>query len=166
MAVAAMAPNRIAAAILNDVGPDVDAAGVERILTYVGKDRRFKSWDEAADTIAANQRSSFEHYTHDDWLKMARRNCREDNGEVRFDYDMAIVEPFKISGPDSAGRPVAAVRRPCPEAAARRARREERLADAPRLPRGCERSRPGWSSRPLPESATRPSSASLKRSPR
>ena len=30
---------------------------------------------------------------------MARRNCREDNGEIRFDYDMAIAEPFKTAGP-------------------------------------------------------------------
>ena len=30
---------------------------------------------------------------------MARRNCREDNGEIRFDYDMAIAEPFKTTGP-------------------------------------------------------------------
>ena len=99
MAVAAMALNRIVAAILNDVGPDVDVAGVERILTYVGKDRRFASWDEAANAIAANQAASFEHYGHEDWVRMARRNCREENGEVRFDYDMAIVEPFKTSGP-------------------------------------------------------------------
>ena len=30
---------------------------------------------------------------------MARRNCREENGEIRFDYDMAIAEPFKTTGP-------------------------------------------------------------------
>ncbi len=30
---------------------------------------------------------------------MAKRNCREENGEIRFDYDMAIAEPFKITGP-------------------------------------------------------------------
>jgi len=30
---------------------------------------------------------------------MAKRNCREDNGEICFDYDMAIAEPFKTSGP-------------------------------------------------------------------
>jgi pimeloyl-ACP methyl ester carboxylesterase len=30
---------------------------------------------------------------------MARRNCREANGEIRFDYDMAIAEPFKTVGP-------------------------------------------------------------------
>jgi pimeloyl-ACP methyl ester carboxylesterase len=99
MTIAAMAPQRIAASILNDVGPDIDAAGVARILTYVGKDARFASWDEAAEAIAANYGSSFERYTHDDWLKMAKRNCREEKGEIRFDYDMAIAEPFRTSGP-------------------------------------------------------------------
>ena len=99
MTIAAMAPQRIAAAILNDVGPDLDASGIGRILSYVGNDRRFKSWDEAADAIAANYGASFDRYTHDDWVKMAKRNCRDENGEIRFDYDMAIAEPFKTAGP-------------------------------------------------------------------
>ena len=98
MAVAVTAPQRIVAAVLNDVGPDVDPNGIERILTYVGKDPRFKSWDEAADTISANYGSSFDRFTHDDWVKMAKRNCREENGEIRFDYDMAIAEPFRNAG--------------------------------------------------------------------
>ena len=99
LTMAAMAPQRIFATIMNDVGPDVDVEGVNRILTYVGNDRRFGSWDEAADAIAANYGASFERYAHDDWVKMAKRNCREENGEVRFDYDMAIAEPFKTTGP-------------------------------------------------------------------
>jgi len=99
MVIAATAPQRISAAILNDVGPDVDPGGIDRILTYVGKDVRFKSWDEAADKIASNYGASFDRFTHEDWLKMARRNCREENGEIRFDYDMAIAEPFKTAGP-------------------------------------------------------------------
>jgi len=99
MTIAAVAPQRIAATILNDVGPDLDASGIGRILTYVGKDRRFSSWDEAADAIAANYGAAFDRYTHDDWLKMAKRNCREVDGEICFDYDMAIAEPFKTAGP-------------------------------------------------------------------
>jgi pimeloyl-ACP methyl ester carboxylesterase len=99
MVIAATAPQRIAAAILNDVGPDVDPEGISRILTYVGKDVRFKSWDAAADAIASNYGASFDRFTHDDWVKMAKRNCREQDGEIRFDYDMAIAEPFKIAGP-------------------------------------------------------------------
>ena len=99
MVLAATAPQRIAAAIINDVGPDVDPAGINRILTYVGKDVRFSSWDEAADTIAANYGSKFDRFTHSDWVAMAKRNCREENGEIRFDYDMAIAEPFRTAGP-------------------------------------------------------------------
>lgn len=98
MIIASTAPQRIAGAILNDVGPDVDGAGIGRILTYVGKDKRFESWDEAAETIAGNYGSAFERYSHEDWVAMAKRNCREENGEIRFDYDMAIAEPFKSIG--------------------------------------------------------------------
>ena len=99
MAVAAKSPQRIAAAILNDVGPDVDPGGVGRILTYVGNDARFGSWDEVARAISNNYGGAFDRYTHEDWVKMAKRNCREENGEIRFDYDMAIAEPFRSKGP-------------------------------------------------------------------
>jgi pimeloyl-ACP methyl ester carboxylesterase len=99
MLLASMAPQRIAAAILNDIGPDVDASGIGRILSYVGKDRRFSTWDEAADAIAANYGAAFVRYTRVDWVNMAKRNCREEDGEIRFDYDMAIAEPFKVAGP-------------------------------------------------------------------
>jgi len=99
MVIAATAPQRIAAAIINDVGPDVDPAGIDRILTYVGKDMRFASWDEAADTISGNYGGNFECFTHADWVAMAKRNCREEDGEIRFDYDMAIAEPFRTAGP-------------------------------------------------------------------
>jgi len=99
MVIAATAPQRIAAAIINDVGPDVDPSGIDRILTYVGKDVRFASWDEAAATIAGNYGGNFERFTHADWVAMAKRNCREENGAIRFDYDMAIAEPFKTAGP-------------------------------------------------------------------
>jgi pimeloyl-ACP methyl ester carboxylesterase len=99
MTVAAMAPQRIHAAILNDVGPELSSAGLDRIKSYVGHDVRFRTWDEAAEAIANNNRHVPPNYTHDDWLQMARRVCREVDGEVRFDYDMAIALPFQTSGP-------------------------------------------------------------------
>jgi pimeloyl-ACP methyl ester carboxylesterase len=99
MTLAAMAPSRIAAAILNDVGPELSRAGLDRIKSYVGKDLRFRSWDDAADTIAANNRHLPARFTHADWVKAARRVCRERNGEIVFDYDMAIIQPFNTPGP-------------------------------------------------------------------
>jgi pimeloyl-ACP methyl ester carboxylesterase len=97
MTVGAMAPQRIAGTILNDIGPQLTPAGLERIRTYVGKDVRFSSWDDAAETIANNVGRVPESYSHDDWLRMARRVCREERGEIRFDYDMAIVVPFEAA---------------------------------------------------------------------
>jgi len=99
MIIAAIAPERIAAAILNDVGPELTQAGLDRIQAYLGKPARFPSWDGAAEAIAANQAVAFPHYTKPDWLKAARRHCREDNGGIVFDYDMAIAEPFRTAGP-------------------------------------------------------------------
>ena len=95
MAVAAMQPQRIAASILNDVGPQLTPVGIERIQSYVGKGATFSSWEDAAAAIAANQGPAFPNYTKADWIAMARRNCREEGGEIRFDYDMAIVIPFE-----------------------------------------------------------------------
>lgn len=98
MAIAASSPKRIAATILNDVGPELSQAGLDRIRTYVGKDVRFKDWDEAAEAIAENHGRLPASYKHADWLAMARRLCRERNGFVVNDYDMAIALPFAGAG--------------------------------------------------------------------
>ena len=96
MAMTAIAPGRIAGAILNDIGPELSQAGLVRIMSYVGKDVRFTSWDEAADAIAGNHgRLPAGH----DWHAMARRLCREEAGEISYDYDMAIAVPFTAGGP-------------------------------------------------------------------
>ena len=94
MILATMAPGRIAAAILNDVGPELAESGLDRIKSYVGKDLRFKSWDDAAAAIAANNRQRPASYSQADWVSAARRVCREQDGEIRYDYDMAIANAF------------------------------------------------------------------------
>ena len=98
MAIAKMAPERIAAAILNDIGPELSNEGLERIRGYLGRDPRFGSWDEVGELLARNHNHVPARYTHEDWVRMAHRVCREENGEIRFDYDMAIVKPFETSG--------------------------------------------------------------------
>jgi pimeloyl-ACP methyl ester carboxylesterase len=98
MTMAAMAPSRIAASILNDIGPELSPAGLDRIMTYLGKDVRFKTWDEAAEAIADNHQRLPASFTHRDWLKMARRLCRRRGREIVYDYDMAIAVPFTTGG--------------------------------------------------------------------
>jgi len=55
MLMAVMAPQRIAAAILNDIGPEINDVGVERIRGYVGSGQRFRDWDEAGEVIGAGK---------------------------------------------------------------------------------------------------------------
>ena len=100
MLVAGIQPERIAGAILNDVGPELDDRGIDRIRSYVGKPVRFKDWDDAADYIADINRHLPASHGHDDWVRAARRLCREDGGAIVFDYDMAIAEPFNQPQPD------------------------------------------------------------------
>lgn len=99
MTVAAMAPQRIAAAILNDVGPELSAEGLDRIGSYVGKGGPFASWDDAAEALAGHNGNAHPNYSHDEWVKMARRVCREEHGRIVLDYDMAIALPFQTKGP-------------------------------------------------------------------
>lgn len=96
MMVAAATPERVAASVLNDVGPELSEAGLDRIRSYVGKEFRFADWDEAARALAGINRHVPEDFSHADWIKAARRTCREDDDGVMFDYDPAIAVPFTV----------------------------------------------------------------------
>lgn len=98
MIIAEIEPDRIAATILNDVGPELRDTGLARIRTYVGKGVRFGSWEEAGAAIAVNNGNLPAHFTADDWTRTARKICREDQGEIVFDYDQAIAIPFNSNG--------------------------------------------------------------------
>jgi pimeloyl-ACP methyl ester carboxylesterase len=99
MITAMTAPQRLAGALLNDVGPEIDPKGLERIRDYVGLARSFETWMHAARAIEETQGSAFPDYTITDWLAMAKR-CMAvgGNGRIHFDYDMKIAEPFAQPG--------------------------------------------------------------------
>lgn len=94
MILAAFAPERIAGALLNDVGPQLEPGGIERIRSYVGKPLQLHSWDEAAERLGAKYGDVHPAYRHDDWLSYARRIAREGDDGIVLDYDMRIAEPF------------------------------------------------------------------------
>jgi len=102
MALALGDRERIAGALLNDVGPVVDRAGIERIAAYVGKPVIFSGWDDVIDRTAARAHDVYPDYDRSDWERFVRRMAIEENGQVRFDYDMRIAENFEsaTSAPD------------------------------------------------------------------
>lgn len=97
MIIAALAPDRIAGAVLNDIGPELDMRGIERIRTYVGKPMVFGSFAEAGAAIGAANADIHPRYGSEEWERFARRACRETERGVEFDYDMRIADAFKQS---------------------------------------------------------------------
>lgn len=103
MILAASAQDWIAGAMLNDIGPEIDPRGIERIRGYVGRATDFASWEEVATALAARNADVYPHYNAQQWQAFARRICTEREGRIVFDYDMAISSNFNRapSGPEA-----------------------------------------------------------------
>ena len=96
---AAAKPGRVAAFVINDIGPEVNPEGVKRIGGYVGQGKSYPTWVHAARSLAEVHSASFPDYELDDWLKTAKQGLVvSQNGRISHDYDMAISEPFKQPG--------------------------------------------------------------------
>lgn len=96
MLLAAKHPGRIAGAVLNDIGPAVEPAGLERIGEYVGQGRNFPTWMHAARALEEMHSAAHPEFETGDWLTMAKRVLTvQQNGRIAFDYDMSIAEPFQ-----------------------------------------------------------------------
>lgn len=95
MGLASLDPGRIAGFALNDVGPVVEAEGIERIKDYVGHGGSFPTWVHAARALAEVHGEAHPGYDLADWLAMAKRTMTlVSNGRIAFDYDMKIAEPI------------------------------------------------------------------------
>lgn len=98
MLMAQLMPGRIAGALLNDIGPVIDPAGIEHIRTYLGHQRSFPTWVHAARALQETQSGSYPDFALEDWLAMAKRSMvLGQNGRIGFDYDMDIAEPFNAT---------------------------------------------------------------------
>lgn len=99
MLLAGMLPGRIAGALLNDVGPDLEPGGLARIRGYVGKSSNFPTWIHAARGVQENNAAAHPDWGIEQWLAMAKRLYRLNSaGRIVLDYDMKIAEPFRLPG--------------------------------------------------------------------
>lgn len=90
MLLAARRSRAVAAAILNDVGPDIAPEGVERIMNYVGKGGEIRTWDDATAYVRQTMGPAFPNFTGEEWRHMAERTFRAGKQGPEFDYDPAI----------------------------------------------------------------------------
>jgi pimeloyl-ACP methyl ester carboxylesterase len=99
MILASMDRERIAGVILNDIGPDIEPRGLERIRGSVGRTGPWPTWLHAARWLGENNASAYPTYTLSDWLVMAKRVFRLTSaGRIVADYDKKISEPFRLAG--------------------------------------------------------------------
>lgn len=94
MIIATAQPQRIAGVLLNDVGPEINLAGIDRIKSYVGKPTVFRDWDEAAAELRRRHGEVHPAYGDAEWQRYARRVIRQTDRGFEFDYDMKLAEPF------------------------------------------------------------------------
>lgn len=135
--------HRVKAVVLNDIGPHIEASGLERIRGYVGNTGGFPTWEDAAEAVRRNNAGVFPRWLPSDWMTLARRTCAvRPDGTIAFDYDPAIAAPFNTAGPTAQvdlwplfeglqGLPVLAVRGALSDilSAEGLARMKQRLAD-------------------------------------
>ncbi len=121
MLLASTDADRIAGAMLNDIGPEIDPAGIDRIGGYVGKEVVFGSWEEAVAVLADRNREVFPRWGAGEWERFAHRIMHETPNGIEFQYDMRIADNFRAAtdGPQGAnwhlyeslaGRPVLILR--------------------------------------------------------
>lgn len=96
MMLAMRGKDRLAGALLNDVGPVIDERGLARIRSYVGRSQSWPTWIHAARFFQDSQRNIYPGWKLGQWLIFAKRLCRLNaNGRIVLDYDPRIAEPFR-----------------------------------------------------------------------
>ena len=94
MVLAALSPKKVAAAILNDAGPEIAREGIERIMGYVGRQVAIANWADAAEYCRHTNQVAMPDYGPADWDRLARRTFREEDGRPVLDYDPRILAPL------------------------------------------------------------------------
>ncbi|MDA0339608.1 MAG: alpha/beta hydrolase [Proteobacteria bacterium] len=92
-------PERLAGVVLNDIGPVLAEAGLNRIKSYTGKLPPVTSWQDAIDQAKQVYGDSLRGLDEARWPDLVRRNYREDeNGVPKPDMDPKIGDAMRESG--------------------------------------------------------------------
>jgi pimeloyl-ACP methyl ester carboxylesterase len=87
--------------VLNDVGPVVQWAALQRISSYLGADLRFATEQEAMDYMWSLS-VSFGHHSPEQWRAFSLPMIRSDASQYKLHYDPAIAVPVKATTPEAA----------------------------------------------------------------
>lgn len=102
MVLASLPGSPITRLLLNDIGPTLDGAALNRIADYIGQDLRFPDYASGA-RFVREVSASFGPHTDEQWDKLAADVLRQQpNGDWVRHYDLALAQPFKTMGVERA----------------------------------------------------------------
>lgn len=93
-------PGLIRAAVLNDIGPIVEVAGLVRIKRYVGKLPPLSNMSEAVALIRLTAGALFPSVTIEEWQVYARQTFVEKDEQVVLRYDPELTHLLDTVEPD------------------------------------------------------------------
>lgn len=109
MALASLEDTPVKKLVLNDIGPVLDGAALQRIGDYIGQDVRFPSFDAGAEFVKAVS-ASFGPHSDDEWRKLAADVLRQgSDGQWERHYDLNLAQPFRAITPERAALDEAAL---------------------------------------------------------
>ncbi|MEL7445340.1 MAG: alpha/beta hydrolase [Pseudomonadota bacterium] len=102
MVMGAQQRNRIAGIVINDIGPTVSEAGLDRIRSYVGGGHAMANWSEAAMQCRLINSEALRGFETEDWIAFAKRTCTENpDCTVSFAYDPGIANSMEDKDPST-----------------------------------------------------------------
>ena len=106
MVLGAALPGRVRGIVLNDIGPEVPAAGLARLARSLGMRADVRTWADAAAHARRVNGQAFPDFEDADWLAFAGRIYRDDgSGRPVLAYDSAILAGLAQEGDADAVAP-------------------------------------------------------------
>ena len=93
---ALLAPGALAAAVLNDAGPRIEAEGLRLIRNALRQSAPLPDWPAAIDHVAATYAPSFPALGQANFERMARALYRESEDGIIADYDPRLTEQMAL----------------------------------------------------------------------
>ena len=86
-------PGLIERAVINDIGPEIAQAGLDRIKS-MGAAGLFEDWEEATAYLSSITAEIFPDWTDAQWSDFARQCYIKREGQIVIDYDPRIATPL------------------------------------------------------------------------
>ncbi|HWF99222.1 MAG TPA: alpha/beta hydrolase [Steroidobacteraceae bacterium] len=104
MMLGATNPQHVAALVLNDIGPEIDPRGAERIKSYTGLLPPVGTWDEAISQYRAVNGHAWPDLADETWSRLVRRSYRADaSGRPVLDCDPRVGDALRAAPPVPGG---------------------------------------------------------------